>query len=792
MKIGIQTKIFFIVFFILTSISIGIFVGSREIKRVIIEYNLLQETKWAEFKFLEKQRGDTAMLSSTLDAIVENKAWMDLFAKRDKEALIVQTKYFFNKIKKDFGITHFYFELPDGICLLRVHKPEQAGDQISRATFKQAQETQKQGDGLELGATAFALRVVKPYFDKKGLVGYVELGQEISHFLDSLIVDKGDSYSLIVKKEFINHDQWKTMRSTSGLSDNWDQIQDYLIIDSTERNKEENYAINHCFVPNDFEIAHSMGQYGFSREHKEKDRVFGCGAFPIHDATGKDVGIVVAIKDITEFNLMLDRSIRTFSVIFLLVAILLLTIGYWFIRMNIIKPISSLSNTAKLVASGDFTVRSNIKSNDEIGELSGIFNHTINEVQTLYTSLEDQVEERTQELNKKSEKMAMTQKAMSNLLKDVSQDKKIIEEERARYSSLLQSIGDGVVATDKEGRIIYANKVAYQMLKLKEKDVFGKLITEVVQAQTHDGKEIPQTERPINLVLKKKKPISLVNFYVCRDATKFPASITISPIFLDEEIIGTIEVFRDITHEIEVDKAKTEFVSLASHQLRTPLSTINWYSEMLLAGDAGKINKTQKQYLDEIYNGNKRMVELVNSLLNVSRIELGTFAIDPVPTNIADVAKTTISEITPQIKIKGIELTENYDPGIPVINLDPKMTKILIQNLMTNAVKYTPEKGKVGIEIKTEKKDLLIKVSDNGYGIPKDAQDKIYQKLYRADNVREKETDGTGLGLYLVKSIVETVGGKIWFESELDKGTTFYITIPLKGMPKKTGSKPLT
>lgn len=250
---------------------------------------------------------------------------------------------------------------------------------------------------------------------------------------------------------------------------------------------------------------------------------------------------------------------------------------------------------------------------------------------------------------------------------------------------------------------------------------------------------------------------------------------------------------REIFSPMEaVDKAKSEFVSLASHQLRTPLSTINWYAEMLLAGDAGTLSPEQKQFMDEIYKGNQRMVELVNALLNVSRIDLGTFAIDPEPTDLRTISDSLLTELMPQIKTREVIVDKKYDPDFPTLFLDPKLMRIVIQNLLTNAIKYTPAKGQVMIDLSRMKTMVEIKVSDTGFGIPKDQQSKIFTKLFRADNVREKETDGTGLGLYIVKSIIEQSGGSVRFDSVLDKGTTFYVTIPIVGMKKKEGVKGLS
>jgi signal transduction histidine kinase len=213
---------------------------------------------------------------------------------------------------------------------------------------------------------------------------------------------------------------------------------------------------------------------------------------------------------------------------------------------------------------------------------------------------------------------------------------------------------------------------------------------------------------------------------------------------------------------------------------------------MLMSGDAGKITSEQKSFLDEIYKGNKRMVELVNSLLNVSRIEMGTFAVEPKPIDIFEVAQSVIDELVPMIKEKKLKIEKTFDEKIKTMNLDPNLIRMVFQNLLSNAVKYNNQGGFVKLAIAKKKKEVIVSVKDAGYGIPKNVQAKIFTKMFRADNVKAKDTTGTGLGLYMVKSIIEQSGGKVWFESEEDKGSTFYFTLPESGMKKKEGTRALT
>lgn len=361
-------------------------------------------------------------------------------------------------------------------------------------------------------------------------------------------------------------------------------------------------------------------------------------------------------------------------------------------------------------------------------------------------------------------------------------EQKILQK-KALNEAILSSIGDGLVVVDKEGKITYVNQAFEKMVGWKSTEVLGKHVVEVVPRESEKGEVVLFNERILTKVLSGEVVIAdLINpfYYIRKNKTRFPASSIVNPILLNGKIIGVVETFRDITKEKEIDKAKTEFVSLASHQLRTPLSTISWYTEMLLAGDAGKLNEEQSKYLDEVYRGNQRMISLVNALLSVSRMDLGTFILEPEPTNVLELVHTVIVQQKLQIDRKQIKFSTKFDRNIPPIQVDPKLLSMVVENLLSNSVKYTQEKGtiEISLTLDTKRKVLLFKISDNGYGIPKNQQDKIFTKLFRADNVRGKDTEGTGLGLYIVKAIIDNSGGKVWFESKEDKGTTFYVTLP--------------
>lgn len=360
--------------------------------------------------------------------------------------------------------------------------------------------------------------------------------------------------------------------------------------------------------------------------------------------------------------------------------------------------------------------------------------------------------------------------------------------ELQQFKRAVDDASDHIIITDPDAKIIYANRGAERTTGYSVKEMVGK-------TPALWGKQMPKEfyERMWHTIKIEKKSFVGKVKNRRKNGENYLSEFSISPILNDkEDIIFFVGVERDITKAEEVDRSKSEFVSLASHQLRTPLSAINWYAEMLLGGDAGALNDKQKDYTSEIYASSRRMAELVGALLNVSRIELGTFAIEPKPTNIRDIADSVIKELEPKIAAKNQAIVRNYSEDVPeLINIDPNLMRMILQNLISNSVKYTPDGGKISIAISETENDIVLKVVDNGYGIPLSQQGRVFEKFFRADNIIPVETDGTGLGLYIVKEVVEKAGGAISFESEENVGTTFVVTIPISGMKQRSGTRSL-
>jgi two-component system sensor histidine kinase VicK len=374
----------------------------------------------------------------------------------------------------------------------------------------------------------------------------------------------------------------------------------------------------------------------------------------------------------------------------------------------------------------------------------------------------------------------------------LKKENRATELEDRRLTTIISSMGEGVLVVDVKSHVILMNQAAGAALRIAPAEAIGKSIGDIftlsIKGMSLDFRaDLSRFMQSIDIIR-----VGIRDDYTIksRDGKSFPIAMIVTPYFENTVILGAIILFHDITQEKEINRSKDEFVSLASHQLRTPLSSINWYTEMLIAGDAGPLNDEQRKFLEEIYDGNQRMVALVNELLNVSRLELGSFEIDPEPTDIIALARSVMDEQKPQIDARSLSLTTSFEKNAAIMNADPQILRMVMQNLLSNAVKYTPERGKISFNILRDKDGgTKIDVIDTGYGIPKKQHDKIFNKLFRADNIKQKHTEGTGLGLYIVKSVVEHGGGKVWFESEENKGAAFHVMFPANGMRGKEGAK---
>ena len=382
----------------------------------------------------------------------------------------------------------------------------------------------------------------------------------------------------------------------------------------------------------------------------------------------------------------------------------------------------------------------------------------------------------------KSRKVEFIEAMISNLSISVSRLQTIVRSQNTKTSSLIESLNDGILMYDFEKNIVLMNPSATKYVGFKKEAVSLSDLYELF-------KEYKISEK-IDLSLKIGKIFRFENI----ELGDYYFEIFIIPVKdINKKIVGGAMILRDITFLNKMDKMKTEFVSVASHQLRTPLTAIKLFTDMLIDSEVGKLNKKQAEYLDNIHESTERMVRLVNDLLNVTRIESGKLRVTPEPVILKDMVKGAIAEAKIFADNKKIKMDFIFDNDLTKIPIDQNLMRQVIHNLLINAIRYSRVNGgKIIVEVKRNSKDsFLIKVEDNGIGIPKETQKRIFEKFFRADNAIKLVTEGTGLGLYVSKMIVESSGGKIWFESKKNKGTSFFIKIPVKGMKKREGERGL-
>ncbi|MEK7556744.1 MAG: ATP-binding protein, partial [Patescibacteria group bacterium] len=380
-------------------------------------------------------------------------------------------------------------------------------------------------------------------------------------------------------------------------------------------------------------------------------------------------------------------------------------------------------------------------------------------------------------------------RTLVNRLQELSLERMRMAEAKAHTDAILNSMGEGLVVTDEAGRVERLNSQAEGLMGRGEEEIMGKRLNDVLQVAYPDGRSVGE-DSALEGALRTGKSVRKSDYtYARKDGTRFPVLVIATPLLVARDVVGAVLLFRDVTQEKAVEQAKTEFVSLASHQLRTPLTAINWYIELLLRNE--QLSEAQRADLRKVRLRGQRMVQLVNDLLNVSRLDTGRLKVDPQPTDLVDLVSSVVEEVMPLALQRGCQLvfhkTEDTLPGVPV---DRNLLRQVLHNLIVNAVTYSPagQGGRVWVQLEqTSEGNYLVSVQDYGVGIPSSQRSRVFDKFFRADNAIRQETEGTGLGLYIAKKVITASGGKIWFESLEGRGTTFFVEIPASGMRERAG-----
>ncbi len=445
--------------------------------------------------------------------------------------------------------------------------------------------------------------------------------------------------------------------------------------------------------------------------------------FPIKD-NNKILGVIHIEESIESVYAQLMK-INSIFIIGTGLSLLITIILGFFIARTITKPIADMRNQALEMSKGNYTNRVKVYGNDEIGELALTFN---------------------------------------NLSKRVQEAQANTESEKRRLDSVITHMSDGVIATDRRGRVRIVNEMALKMLDMNKDDVEGRHVLDILAIEAHYSlDELQDIAGGIIIdINEKERLIVRASFSTIIQDTGF--------------ITGYIAVLHDVTEQHHVENERREFVANVSHELRTPLTSMRSYIEALEEG-AWKDENLAPQFLSVTREETDRMIRLVNDLLQLSKMD-----------NTDDNLNKELIDFNMFIHkiINRFEMSEGKNAtfirDIPkngiFVEIDPdKMTQVF-DNVITNALKYSTEGGNITFSIKEQEQQIIVSVSDNGVGIPKENIDKIFDRFFRVDKARTRKMGGTGLGLAISKEIIEAHNGRIWANSKEGYGTSVYITLP--------------
>ncbi|MHB1393983.1 MAG: two-component system histidine kinase PnpS [Clostridia bacterium] len=451
---------------------------------------------------------------------------------------------------------------------------------------------------------------------------------------------------------------------------------------------------------------------------------------------GSVVGAVRLAKPLYEINALLNKLyVNVFIAVIagILVASLL---GYK-MAVNITKPIKEITYAASRIARGDFRKRINITGRDEIGILADSINDMASKLNDTIISL---------------------------------QDKNI------KLEAIMSSVVNGIIAIDSSERVLFINHAAERLLNISERDIEGKHLLQVVRNNSIDNylKTILQNKEFFDTEITIDNPSEKVLKFYTNPIKQTDKS----------DIGGIIITLQDITELRKLERVRTEFVANVSHELKTPLTSIKGFAETLKMGDIENKQDTVR-FLNIIEDEADRLYRLINDILSLSELEQRKVKTVKEEIKVEKTIKEVLSMLRSQSDKKNIELNFDIQEGLNNLTGDADKLKQMLINLVDNAIKYTPENGKVFVEAynlgdKAGQGEILIKVKDNGIGISKQHITRLFERFYRVDKARSRTVGGTGLGLAIVKHIVILFNGEIEVESEVGKGTEFRIILPAK------------
>ncbi|EJN6732014.1 cell wall metabolism sensor histidine kinase WalK [Listeria monocytogenes] len=446
---------------------------------------------------------------------------------------------------------------------------------------------------------------------------------------------------------------------------------------------------------------------------------------------GQVIGAIYLVADIESVYKQVDDITNIFITGTLIAMIITAVLGILLSR-TITKPIIEMKRQAYAMARGNYSRKVKVYGVDEIGELADSFNTLTKRVQ---------------------EAQAMT------------------EGERRKLSSVLAYMTDGVIATDRRGKVILINTPAEKMLRVKHESANGRSIIDVLDiGDTYQFEDLMEVDGSLTMDRSTlDKPYVLrANFSVIQRGTGFNN--------------GVIAVLHDITDQEKVDQERRDFVSNVSHELRTPLTSMHSYLEALSDG-AWEDKEIAPRFLEVTQNETERMIRLVNDLLKLSRMDGGREQLEKSFVNFTDFFNHIIDRF--EMMKKETIMFKRHIPREPVIiEIDEDKVMQVLDNIISNANKYSPDGGRISFYLKKFEDEIEVSIADEGLGVPDEDLANVFDRFFRVDKARSREMGGTGLGLAIAREVIEAHGGRIWAERNKTKGTIIKFTLPYSDLPE--------
>ncbi|HEX8932301.1 MAG TPA: PAS domain-containing sensor histidine kinase [Patescibacteria group bacterium] len=343
-------------------------------------------------------------------------------------------------------------------------------------------------------------------------------------------------------------------------------------------------------------------------------------------------------------------------------------------------------------------------------------------------------------------------------------------------NAVLENIGDGLIVTDKNGTITYLNHTALELLKFNKDEVIDKLLTELIPFEDSQEHLLTTQDHPLTQVLSSATKVAGIYYFHRHDDTKFPASVTMTPLMADNDVIGSIHLFRDVTSDQERERIKDESISLIAHELRTPMAAVKGLISMIIKGDYGVVSADLQGPLKNVYISAEKQLHLINNLYTISRLQTGKVRFTLSNFSLAQIIQELVTFWQSEAQKKGIAI-KLEDTQETFAYADNIWTKEILNNLFENAVHFT-NSGEITIAYRLEEGRVLVVLKDTGVGINPADQDKVFLAFRHTE---DSSLGKFGMGLYISREIARAMGGDVWLEkSTPGEGSTFICALPVK------------